>query len=91
MHIIFSPFFESVLSIYSYRSDRKEDDGEASQDRRTGIYDGFSETQTESQVIFLTLATAFTLQFFQVLVWFVTSFLFKHILLHIPVSPWNYS
>ncbi|KRH06125.1 hypothetical protein GLYMA_16G005600v4 [Glycine max] len=33
------------------RSGRKDDNGEASQDRRAGIYDGFSETQTESQVV----------------------------------------
>ncbi|WVY89501.1 hypothetical protein V8G54_035015 [Vigna mungo] len=33
------------------RNDRKEDDGEGSQDRQAGIYDGFSETQTESQVV----------------------------------------
>ncbi|KAH1149289.1 hypothetical protein GYH30_043727 [Glycine max] len=33
------------------RSGRKDDNGEASEDRRAGIYDGFSETQTESQVV----------------------------------------
>ncbi|KOM48507.1 hypothetical protein LR48_Vigan07g221100 [Vigna angularis] len=44
-------WLNSTESIYSYRNDRKEDDGEASQDRRAGIYDGFSETQTESQVV----------------------------------------
>ncbi|XP_014502700.1 DNA topoisomerase 2-binding protein 1-A isoform X4 [Vigna radiata var. radiata] len=44
-------WLNSTESIYSYRNDRKEDDGEASQDRPAGIYDGFSETQTESQVV----------------------------------------
>ncbi|KAK7301429.1 hypothetical protein RJT34_12293 [Clitoria ternatea] len=33
------------------RSGRKDDGWEASLDRRAGIYDGFSETQTESQVV----------------------------------------
>ncbi|XP_019456415.1 PREDICTED: DNA topoisomerase 2-binding protein 1-A isoform X2 [Lupinus angustifolius] len=32
-------------------SARQDDNGEASRDRRTGMYDGFSETQTESQVV----------------------------------------
>ncbi|XP_061372178.1 uncharacterized protein LOC133314681 isoform X2 [Gastrolobium bilobum] len=32
-------------------SGRKDNNGEASQDGRAGIYDGFSETQTESQVV----------------------------------------
>uniref|UniRef100_A0A1S3E5C7 DNA topoisomerase 2-binding protein 1-A n=2 Tax=Cicer arietinum TaxID=3827 RepID=A0A1S3E5C7_CICAR len=33
------------------RNGRKDDHGETSQDRRAGMYDGFSETQTESQVV----------------------------------------
>ncbi|XP_068471908.1 uncharacterized protein [Phaseolus vulgaris] len=39
------------LSKHWSNSGRKDDNGEASEDRRAGIYDGFSETQTESQVV----------------------------------------
>lgn len=39
------------LSMHCLNSGRKDDNGEASHDRRTGIYDGFSETQTESQIV----------------------------------------
>ncbi|XP_057442668.1 uncharacterized protein LOC130734326 isoform X2 [Lotus japonicus] len=40
------------LSKHSLNSFRKDDKGEASEDRRrAGIYDGFSETQTDSQVV----------------------------------------
>ncbi|CAJ1971925.1 unnamed protein product [Sphenostylis stenocarpa] len=35
----------------SGRKDEDDDDGEASQGRGTRTYDGFSETQTESQVV----------------------------------------
>ncbi|KAK7275610.1 hypothetical protein RIF29_16729 [Crotalaria pallida] len=41
----------SGLSKNWLNSGKKDDNGEASRDRRTGMYDGFSETQTESQVV----------------------------------------
>lgn len=43
-----------------FRSGSKDDNGEAFQDRRAGMYDGFSETQTESQVLSQSYATPFT-------------------------------
>ncbi|KAK7385140.1 hypothetical protein VNO78_30851 [Psophocarpus tetragonolobus] len=41
----------TVFGLSKHWLNRKDDDGEASQGRRAGIYDGFSETQTDSQVV----------------------------------------
>ena len=85
----FSPFSKSVLSLYSFRSGRKDDNGEASEDRRAGIYDGFSETQTESQVIYIRhWLLPLLFNFCKYFVLIVTSVLFKHLLLdtHLPLD-----
>lgn len=42
-----------------FRNGRKDDHGETSQDRRAGMYDGFSETQTESQVLLCAASSTF--------------------------------
>ncbi|RDY12355.1 Copia protein, partial [Mucuna pruriens] len=41
----------AVFGLSKHWLNRKDDNGDASQERRAGIYDGFSETQTESQVV----------------------------------------
>lgn len=50
MHIIFTFVYIST-ELMLFRNCRKDDEGETSKDRRAGMYDGFSETQTESQVL----------------------------------------
>ncbi|CAL0315479.1 unnamed protein product [Lupinus luteus] len=41
----------TVVGLSKNWLNRQDDNGEASRDRRTGMYDGFTETQTESQVV----------------------------------------
>lgn len=59
VHIIFTFVYIST-ELMLFRNCRKDDEGDTSKDRRAGMYDGFSETQTESQV--LSCATPFTFQ-----------------------------